>query len=34
MTVLQIVGLLAGLSALFVISPWLLMFWPGWEVFR
>lgn len=25
----QILGIVLGLSALFVVTPWLLMFWPG-----
>jgi hypothetical protein len=24
----------AGLAALFVVFPWLLMFWPGFDAFK
>ena len=26
--------LIVALGAAFVVFPWLLMFWPGWSVFR
>lgn len=30
----QVLGLVLGLGALFVVVPWLLMAWPGKGAFR
>ena len=29
-----VLAIVLGSGALFVVAPWLLMFWPGWSAFR